>query len=111
MFKKETELSELILNSSRPGEKENPYLNEEKNQLIDEEKKSFFSRKIDFSNMFLNLDRSPAIVNPSTNLCKVHYLVIALGVSTVFVVDKGTLMGVIKKNHLLGLNNNKSYAN
>lgn len=75
----------------------------------EEEKKQFFARKMDFSDPILNLDRSPAIVTPSTNLCKVHYLFVALGVSTIFVVEKGVLKGVIKRNYFLGLNANKVY--
>ena len=75
----------------------------------EEEKKQFFARKMDFSDPLLNLDRSPAIVTPSTNLCKVHYLFVALGVSTIFVVEKGVLKGVIKRNYFLGLNANKVY--
>ena len=79
------------------------------NNKTEEEKKIFFSRKIDFSDPILYLDRSPAIVTPSTNLCKVHYLFVALGVSTIFVVEKGVLKGVIKRNYFLGLNANKVY--
>lgn len=76
---------------------------------MEDEKKQLFSRKIDFSDPILNLDRSPAIVTPSTNLCKVHYLFVALGVSTIFVIEKGVLKGVIKRNYFLGLNANKIY--
>ena len=76
---------------------------------VEEEKKIFFSRKIDFSDPILNLDRSPAIVTLSTNLCKVHYMFVALGVSTIFVIEKGILKGVIKRNYFLGLNANKIY--
>ena len=74
-----------------------------------EEKKSFFNRKIDFSDNVLGLDRSPITVNPSTNLCKIHYLIIALGISTIFIAEKGCLKGVIKRNYFLGLNANKIY--
>lgn len=83
--------------------------NDQNNIRAEEEKKMFFSRKIDFSDPILCLDRSPVIVNPSTNLCKVHYLFIALGVSTIFVIDKGILKGVIKRNYFLGINSNKIY--
>lgn len=76
---------------------------------VEEEKALFFSRKIDFSDPILCLDRSPVIITPSTNLCKVHYLFIALGVSTIFVIEKGILKGVIKRNYFLGLNMNKVF--
>ncbi len=99
------------MGSSQSNIPNNNYFDAEQTHIVVEEKKNFFSRKIDYSNPVLNLDRSPVIVNPSTNLCKVHYLFIVLGISTVFVVDKGVLLGLIKKNHLLGLNNNKTYAN
>ena len=64
----------------------------------------FFNRKIDFPDPVLNFDRSPMMINPSTNLAKVHFLFITLGVSTLFVCEKGVLLGIIKKNIFLGLN-------
>ena len=76
-----------------------------------EEKAMFFSRLVDFANGRLRFDRSPVAVNLWTYLSKVHFLFISLGVSTVFVVDRGVLKGVIKRNYFLGLNNEKEYRN
>ncbi len=76
-----------------------------------EEKTCFFSRIVDFASSGLKFDRSPISVNLWTYLSKIHYLFITLGVSTVFVVDRGVLKGVIKRNYFLGLNNEKEYRN
>ena len=76
-----------------------------------EEKGIFFSRIVDFANSLLKFDRSPISVNLWTYLSKIHYLFIMLGVSTIFVVDRGVLKGVIKRNYFLGLNNEKEYRN
>lgn len=76
-----------------------------------EEKAIFFSKVVDFANSFLKFDRSPVSVNLWTYLSKIHFLFITLGVSTIFVLDRGVLKGVIKKNYFLGLNNEKEYRN
>ena len=84
---------------------------EDEEQEETEEKAMFFSRLVDFANGRLRFDRSPVAVNLWTYLSKVHFLFISLGVSTVFVVDRGVLKGVIKRNYFLGLNNEKEYRN
>lgn len=76
-----------------------------------EEKAMFFSRIVDFAHSRIKFDRSPISVNLWTYLSKIHFLFISLGVSTIFVVDRGVLKGVIKRNYFLGLNNEKEYRN
>lgn len=84
---------------------------EEEAQEEQDEKTMFFARLVDFANSRLKFDRSPISINLWTYLSKVHFLFVALGVSTIFVVDRGVLKGVIKRNHFLGLNNEKEYRN
>ena len=64
---------------------------------------NFIEKTIDFDDLALKFDSSPLTVNPTLNLCKLHFLFINLGVNTIFIIDQGILLGVINKYYLLSL--------
>lgn len=76
------------------------------NSIVDESYSldSFLDKDINLMDPLLKFDPSPLTVNLTMNLCKLHYLFINLGVSTIFVIEDGVLQGIIKKTHFLELN-------
>ena len=81
------------------------FYNRENNILdgMNLEENGFWSSKIDFNDPILEFDEAPLYVNSKFQLSKLHFLFANLGITHVFVEDKGITLGYITKNEFIKL--------
>jgi len=72
-------------------------LNEEQIEAI----QAFWSTPIDFNDPILLVDKAPIIVMENSPMAKIHFLFMMLGISSLCVIDKGVIKGVITKNEFI----------
>ena len=62
-----------------------------------EEVKAFLLENVEFNDEILNIDDSPFAITETTQLSKTHFLFIMLGLSQVYIIRKGFLIGTITR--------------
>lgn len=72
--------------------------------LGDSELNEFWSFEVDFEAEVLHLDKAPLSIPENTPLAKVHFLFIMLGLTQLYVVRGGKLVGIISRDSFINHN-------
>lgn len=83
-----------------PGEIKNIY-------MISLESQGFWERKIDIYDRVLSPDLSPFTIQDNIGVPRAHYLFSMLGLQTVFVLNKGKLVGMMNINNFVDIHYNE----
>mmetsp|Transcript_1960 Transcript_1960/g.1421 ORF Transcript_1960/g.1421 Transcript_1960/m.1421 type:complete len:162 (+) Transcript_1960:1830-2315(+) len=71
------------------------------NQQQIEEIQAFWSTPVDFNDPVLQVDKAPVIVMENSPMAKIHFLFMMLGISSLCVLHRGIITGVITKNEFI----------
>lgn len=61
----------------------------------------FWSTPIDYEDPIVIVDSAPFIVTEETPLSKIHFLFMMLGITSLTVIDKGDIKGLITKSEFI----------
>jgi chloride channel 2 len=64
---------------------------------IEKEFLEFWETKVDFKSPVLHISKSPTFVPLNTSLAKIHFLFLLLGLSQIYITDRGKLEGTINR--------------